>query len=129
MKNAFSRMGQTCASTILKGAIAGLLATGALFAASTGSVKVILPESVNVGGTTLPSGEYTLSSVEMNDGGSWFVVRSERGQVITTVQAQRIDPRANDKSQLTLEKDGNAWHFDKLFIQGDDNGYEFTDRK
>jgi hypothetical protein len=130
MKNAFSRMGQTCASTILKGAIAGVLATGALFAASTSPVKVTLPEAVTVGSTTLPSGEYTISSVDLSDGSSWFVVRSDRGQAITTLQAQRISPRAaDDKTQLTLEKDGNAWHFDKLFIRGDESGYQFTDQK
>jgi hypothetical protein len=130
MKNAFSRMGQTCASTILKGAIAGVLATGALFAAATGPVKVTLPQAVTVGSTTLPSGEYTLSSVDTNDGNSWFVVRAESGQAITTLRAQRINPGASDdKTQVTLEKDGNAWHFNKLFIRGDESGYQFTDQK
>ncbi len=130
MKNAFSRMGQTCASTILKGAIAGGLAAGALFAASISPVKVMLPEAVTVGSTTLPSGEYTISSVDLNDGNSWFVVRSERGQAITTLHAQRINPSASsDKTQVTLEKDGDAWRFDKLFIRGDKSGYQFTDWK
>jgi hypothetical protein len=130
MKNAFSRMGQTCASTIFKGAIAGVLATGALFAASISPVKVTLPEAVTVGSTTLPSGAYTITSVDMNDGNSWFVVRSERGQAITTLHAQRINPTASDdQTQVTLAKDGNAWHFDKLFIRGDESGYQFTDQK
>jgi hypothetical protein len=130
MKNAFSRMGQTCASTIFKGAIAGALATGALFAASISPVKVTLPEAVTVGSTTLPSGEYTISSVDLNDGNSWFVVRSDRGQAITTLHAQRINPTASEhKTRVTLEKDGAAWHFDKLFIRGDESGYQFTDQK
>ncbi len=129
MKNAFSRMGQTCASTILKGAIAGVLATGALFAASISPVKVMLPEGVTVGSTALPSGEYTISSVDLNDGNSWFVVRSERGQAIT-MQARRINPTASgDKTQVTLEKKGTTLHFDKLFIRGDESGYQFTDQK
>jgi hypothetical protein len=130
MKNAFSRMGQTCASAIFKGAIAGALATGALFAASISPVTVMLPETVTVGATTLPSGEYTISSVDLNDGNSWFVVRSEHGQTVTTLHAQRINPTASEnKTQVTLEKDGNAWHFDKLFIRGDESGYQFTDQK
>ena len=130
MKNAFSRMGQTCASTILKGAIAGVVATGALLAGSISPVKVTLPEAVTVGATILPGGEYTISSVDLNDGNSWFVVRSEHGQTITTLHAQRINPIASeDKTRVTLAKDGNAWHLDKLFIRGDESGYQFTDQK
>ncbi len=130
MKNAFSRMGQTCACTILKGTIAGVLATGALFAASITPVKVTLPQAVTVGSTTLPSGDYTISSVDLNDGNSWFVVRSERGHAMTTLRAQRINPHASsEKTQVTIEKNGDGWRFGKLFIRGDESGYQFTDQK
>jgi hypothetical protein len=57
-------------------------------------------------------------------------VRSERGKAVTTLHAQRIDPStSDDQTRLTLEKDGNAWHFDKLFIGSGESGYQFTDRK
>jgi|GEM_PF-3209742 len=128
MKNAFSRIGQTCVSTLTKGAIAGVLLAGGVFAASIHPVTVTLPHAVTVGATTLPSGEYTLSSVDMNDSSTFFVLRSVNGAAVT-LQARKIDPPASDKTSVTFQKDGDAWHLGTLFIRGDASGYQFTDRK
>jgi len=122
MKNAFSRIGQTC--------VFGVLMAGAMFAASVDRVTVTLPHAVTVGATTLPSGDYTLSAIDMGDGTEYFVMRSEHGTAVT-LPAYRIDAaEAAGKTQVTLQKDGDLWRLDKLFVHGDDNsGYQFLDQK
>ena len=64
-------MGRTCARL----SIAGGLLAGALLAGSVNPVTVTLPHAVTVGSATLPSGKYTISSVDTGDGGEpYFVV-------------------------------------------------------
>lgn len=121
MKNAFSRIGQTC--------VFGVLMAGAMFAASVDRVTVNLPHAVTVGATTLPSGPYTLSAIDMGDGSEYFVMRSERGLAIT-LPAMKIDPaEAAGRTQVMLQKDGDLWRLDKLFVHGDANAYQFFDQK
>jgi hypothetical protein len=120
MKNAFSRIGSTC--------VLGVLIAGTIFAGSVDKVTVTLPHAVTVGATTLPSGEYTFTSVDMNDGNAYFVMRSDRGEAIA-LSAQKIDPQTSDKSEVTLQKDGDAWHLDKIFIAGSATGFQFADQK
>jgi hypothetical protein len=122
MKNAFSRIGQTC--------VFGVLMAGAMFAGSVNRVTVTLPHAVTVGATTLPSGEYTLSAIDMGDGNEYFVIRSGNTPAIT-LPAQKIDAsEAAGKTQVTLQKDGDLWHLDKVFVHGSDNsGYQFLDQK
>jgi hypothetical protein len=104
-----------------------LVAAGAMLAASP--VSVTLPQAVMVGSTTLPSGNYTISTLdEMGDGNDVFVIRSANGTAVT-LQAQRIDSDGANKSELVLSKDGDTWHLGKLFIQGADSGFEFLNAK
>lgn len=117
MKNAFSRIGQTCAF--------GVLMAGAMLAGSIDRVTVNLPHAVTVGATTLPSGEYTLSTVDMSDGNEYFVMRSGNGAAVA-LAAQKIDAtEAGGKTQVTFQRDGDSWHLDKLFVAGNSNGYQF----
>jgi len=122
MKNAFSRIGQTC--------VFGVLMAGAVFAGSVERVTVNLPHAVTVGATTLPSGEYTLSAIEMSDGNEYFVIRSEHGPAVT-LPAQKIDASETaDKTRVTIQKDGDLWRLDKIFVHGNDNsGYQLIDQK
>ena len=114
-------MGRTCASVLF----GGVLVAGAMFAGSPNTITVTLPHSVTIGSKTLPSGQYTMSPVEMNDGNEYFVVRGEKMPAVT-LQAQRIDPSDDNKTRLILSKDGDNWHFEKLFVEGDQIGYEFV---
>ena len=123
MNNAFSRIGQTCARL---GLIGGLMA-GGMFAASH-EVTVNVPHAITVGSTTLPSGEYTISNLNMPNGDEYFLVRDVNGHA-ATLQAQRIDSDDQSKSQVVFSKDGDTWHFDKMFVQGDDAGYQFINIK
>jgi hypothetical protein len=122
MKNAFSRIGQTC--------VFGVLMASAAFAGSVNQVTVTLPHAVTVGATTLPSGEYTLSAIDMGDGNEYFVIRSGHSPAVT-LAAQKIDAsEVAGKTEVTLQKDGDLWRLDKVFVHGTDNsGYQFLDQK
>jgi len=123
MKNAFSRIGRTCARV----AMAGGLMVGVMLAGEVNPVTVTLPHAVTVGSTTLPSGEYTISSVDMADG-ELFVVRSANGATVSLL-SEKIEAPDQDKTKVVFTKDGDNWHFDKLFIQGDETGYQFVNVK
>jgi hypothetical protein len=125
MKNAFSRLGRTCARL----GVAGGLLAGALLAGSPNPVTVTLPHAVTVGSTTLPSGQYTISSVNMGDGGdSYFIVRSANSPVVA-LPALKIDAPDQGKTEVVFTKDGDTWRFNKMFIEGEDIGYEFLNLK
>ena len=96
----------------------------AMFAASN-SVTVTLPHAVTVGSTTLPSGQYTMSPIEMVDGNEYFVVRGGKTPAVT-LQAQRIDPSNDSTTHVVLSRDGDNWRFGKLFVEGESAGYEFV---
>ncbi len=124
MKNAFSRMGKTCASVLMAG---GLMA-GALLAGTESRVSVTLPHAVAVGGTVLPAGDYTISSVDIAGNEGYFVVRSSSTPAVT-LQAQRINSDEQDKTSLVFSRDGDVWHFEKMFVRGDAVGYQFVNLK
>lgn len=120
MKNVFSRIGYTCAFGF---AIAGSMLAGAIH-----PVTVTLAHPVTIGSTTLPSGDVTISAIEINDGNGYVVMRSQTGQTVT-LPAQKSDTLTPGKTELTLQKDGNAWRLEKVSINGDNGGYQFFDEK
>ncbi len=124
--NALMRFGRTCVSTV----IAGAVMAGGLLAGSLNPVKVTLPHAVTVGSTTLPTGDYTITTVSMSDGEQYFVVRGEKGP-IATLPAMRIDAseQESSKTSVIFTQDGDQWKFDRLFIQGEDTGYQFVNSK
>ncbi len=122
MKNAFSRMGYKCASMF--GAV--VLMGGAAIAGQLNEVKVTLPHPVTVGSTTLPEGQYRINSFEMG-GQEFFIVRGEHTPAVTLL-SERVDADS-DKTQLTLSKDGDQWHFDKLTIEGEGQAFQLRSGK
>jgi hypothetical protein len=96
----------------------------ALLAGNVNEIGVTLPHAVTVGSTTLPSGHYTLSSFEMGSE-EYFVVRSDRGSAVATLQAQTIDGDGAAQTKVVFSKDGEVWHFDKLELAGDGASYQF----
>jgi len=103
------------------------IAASALLAGNTNLVTVTLPYAVTVGTATLPSGNYTISSVDMNAGEDILVIRSEKGDVVATLQAQKTYMNnRSEKSQVVLSRDGNTWNLDKLFVEGDGVSYQFV---
>jgi hypothetical protein len=94
MKNAFVRLGGTCVSGLTAVVIVSGLMAGGLFAGQPNRVNVTLPHAVTVGSTTLPSGTYSISSLEMSDG-EYFVIRGE-GTPAVTLPATKIDSEQPD---------------------------------
>jgi hypothetical protein len=108
-------------------AIGSILAAGAMFAAQINDLTITLPHAVTVGSTTLPSGTYTLSPMEMGDGAEYFVVRgSKTGPVV--LQTQKTEGETATKTAVTLTEDGDTWKFGSLSIEGAASGYEFVNK-
>lgn len=123
--NAFKNFGTKVVFSI----VAAGLAAGAAFAASGTSVTVNLPEAVSVNGSTLASGQYTVTENPMADGSSILVFRTDKGDATAVVAMRSASPSAGQKSELLLSNEGGNLHLDKLFIQGESAGFQFPESK
>lgn len=117
MNKLFSRMIMT-----------GIVAAGAMFAASFNEITVTLPHPVTVGSTTLQAGTYTLSPMEMSDGGEYFVVRGENATPVVIPVQKSDNLTAAKKTEITMSETATGWHFDKLTVQGDSTSYELGEK-
>jgi len=108
--------------------IAGGLMAGVMLAGAVNQVSVTLPHSVVVGSTTLPSGQYTISSLNMGDGEEYFVVRGNGAAVTLPAQKIDADPSA-DSTHILFSQEGSDWRFDKMYIKGLDTGFQFVNQK
>ena len=109
--------------------IAGGLAVSGLWAAEPSPIVVTLPHAVTIGNTVLPSGEYTISPIDVANGDEYFVVRSAHSSPVT-LQAQKVP--VSDESlatQLVFTREGDTWHFDKMIVEGQGSGYQFVNVK
>lgn len=114
MNNAFLRFGYTCAAILIAGGLA--------LAATQDLATVTLPHAVGVGSTTLPSGNYTIA----DEGDGAFLIQSDTGQKSAVVLGRRIQSdEAAPKTEVVLSGEGGSLHLDKLFIEGQTEGYEF----
>ncbi len=77
-----------------------------------------------MGSATLPVGQYTISGMEMSDGNEYFVVRGAQTAPVT-LQARRIDATDGGKTQVIFSREGESWHFENLFLDGNGTAYEF----
>ena len=109
------------------------LTAGAAFAAVGYTVNVTLPETVRVGGATLPSGTYRVNELPMPGGESTLVFHDSRGAAAATVTATRtVSPKTanadredeSSKTEFILYRgeDGSA-RVSRLFIEGERMGY------
>ena len=103
-----------------------VLMAGAMFAGQINEVKVTLPHPVTVGTITLPVGQYTISNFEMG-GEEMFIVRGDHTPVVTLTSSRAEGD--SDKTELTLSKDGDQWHFDKLTVAGESQAFQFLNTK
>jgi hypothetical protein len=106
--------------------ITGIAAAAAMFAAPINDITVTLPHAVTVGSTTLPSGTYTLSPIEMSDGAEYFVVRGEKTEPLILSTQKTEDRTAAKKTEVTLSGSGENWHLDKVLIEGQNTSYELA---
>ena len=107
---------------------AGLIA-GAAFAASGDTLTINLPEAATVNGSALASGQYKVTETAMADGSSLLVFRSDKGDATAVVAMRSAEPSADQKSEVILSHEGGSLHLDKMFIQGESAGYQFSESK
>jgi hypothetical protein len=115
MKNAFLRVGYTCAS---------ILAAGGLMMASAEQhdvATVNLSQPVMVGSTTLPGGHYTI----VDEGNNLFLVRSDNGDQALVFGRKIEESKQAPKTELILKNDGEGLRLDQLVLEGETTGYEF----
>jgi hypothetical protein len=120
MKNAFSRIGYTCASILFAGGL--MTAVTPANAEMHDLAYVTLSQPTEVGSTTLPSGKYTISTLN-ND---VYLIRSENGEG-AMVMGRRVE--TNDESprtEVVLKNDGEGFRLDQLRIEGESQEYEFA---
>jgi glucose/arabinose dehydrogenase len=109
--------------------IAASLAATAAFAASGDTLTINLPEAATVNGSTLASGQYKVTETSMADGSSLLVFRTDKGQATAVVAMKSAEPSADQKSEVVLSHDGGSLHLDKMFIQGESAGFQFSESK
>ncbi len=110
--------------------IASGLAVGAAFAASGDTLTINLPEAASLNGSTLASGQYKVTETAMADGSSLLVFRNDKGNATAVVATKSAEPSADQKSASDLQmKVRHSLHLDKLFIQGESAGYQFSESK
>jgi hypothetical protein len=103
-----------------------LLALGA-FANSSETIKVTLPQAIQVGGNHLAPGDYVIRSLDTTGGEPILVFESDKG-VSFAVAAMRIPEPLNepvDKTELVLQREGGTLTLQKIWIQDENYGYEF----
>ncbi len=122
--NALKNIGTKLAAAMIA---TGLIA-GAAFAADS-TVKVTLPEAVSLGGTTLASGQYSITETTLVGGASIVVFRDEKGDTTTAVAQRTAEPGVDQKTEVVLSHAAGKLHLDKMFIEGDSVGYQFADSK
>jgi len=111
---------------------AAVVATGLIAGSAFGAGSVItvnLPDAVNVGSTTLASGQYTITEYSVASGRSLFVFRSDKGDTATVMGSRIADAPEAQKTAVVLSNEGGSLHLDKLFIEGDQTGIQFADSK
>ncbi len=109
--------------------IAAGLAAGAAFAGTGATLTVNLPEAVTVNGSPLASGQYTVTESSMADGSSLIVFRTDKGQATAVVAMKSAEPSADQKSEVVLSHEGGTLHLDKMFIEGESAGFQFSESK
>ena len=123
--NAFKNFG----TKVVFSMIAAGLVAGAAFAGTGATVTVNLPEAVTVNGSTLASGQYTVTENSMASGSTLLVFRSDKGDTTAVMAMKNAEPSADQKSEAVLSHEGGNLHLDKLFIQGEGAGYQFSESK
>lgn len=91
-------------------------------------VKVTLPHDTTVGTAQLPAGEYTIRGLsDDSSSSSTLQIRSETGGYVAAVVLRIYEPanKRAEHTQVLLRRDGDRYQMDKIWLQGQEYGYEF----
>jgi len=116
-------------SKVVFSVIAAGLAASAAFATTGARLTINLPEAVTVNGSTLASGQYKVTETSMADGASLLVFRSDKGEATGVVVKKTASAAPDQKSEAILSSEGGSLHLDKLFVEGESAGFQFSESK
>lgn len=118
MKKSLLSAGVVCLSV--------LLGIGTAFAQMTNVVKVTLPVAVTVGTKTLPAGECTIQSLRDDGSASVLLIRAGDGTAVNAIAAKVPASKTTftGETRVTLRNAGNTYQLDKIWLAGQQFGYE-----
>ena len=92
-------------------------------------VKVTLPVAVTVGSITLPAGECTIQALQSDGNGSVLLLRASNGMNVEVIANRINEARTANETHITLLTDGGTHHIDKVWLAGQQTGYELLAAK
>ena len=94
------------------------------FGQSMQMIHVTLPVAAKVGNTYLPAGSYSIHEVSSNV----IEISSDARQGVSAfATVNQIDaPKHSDHTTVTLRSDGRDYQVDKIYIEGQELGFELT---
>ncbi|MEX2261525.1 MAG: BON domain-containing protein [Bryobacteraceae bacterium] len=105
-------------------AVTGMQGAGRLY----DRVNVTLPYTVEIQGKLLPPGDYTIEEFRGASDSNILHVFGEKGMdlkaTVHTIDA--LSRNAAGKTEVVLQRIGNDYFFDKIWIEGKNYGYQFT---
>lgn len=120
MKNAFLRIGYTCASLLVAGGF--MIAVTPANAEMRDLASVTLSQPVIVGTTTLPSGNYQI----IDEGSNVFLIRSDKGDSALVYGRQVENSNEAPRTEVILKSDSEGLRLDQLRFEGQTSGFEFN---
>ena len=105
-----------------------VIGAGSAFAALAAPIKVNVPFEFVVGDTTLPAGEYLISSPS-DYSAALLAIRSADGKSTIFVQTDPLSPEGDiyvSKTRLTFEKVNGKEFLTRVWESGSDMGYGLT---
>ena len=105
--------------------LASFLSLGNAFAGSV-DVKVTLPHAAAVGSSMLPAGEYRISEIKGASGAPVLVFHSDAGLNVSALAnpMQGDMSTSADQTELVLRQVGNRFEIDKIWIAGENRGFQ-----
>ena len=91
-------------------------------------INVNLPYSVSVGDRTLAPGDYVIQQLPDAGGASRVMLfYSDKGMKFETsaMSIPAVDPNTARDTKLILDRVGDNFYINKIWVQGKDYGYEF----
>jgi hypothetical protein len=91
------------------------------------TVRVTLPYAATLGNVTLPAGDYTIRNVEDNGNSAVLRIYSNKGVSVSALVMQVDAPnhRTPQHTSVVLRHEGDSYQVDRIFLEGQDIGYEF----
>lgn len=91
--------------------------------AATLDIRVNLPYEASVGSVTLPAGEYSIQTMNTN-GASALLFRTADGGSVAIATAQAIANNSSGQTRVELQKVGDKYQIDKIFVEGRATGFD-----